>query len=350
MPVNKKRLAYFERFLHPIALEILEGLDDIEVVRCSFSAPEEETWEALNRACGYHVSAGTEIRDVWRGNAALLSRCPNMLALSSTGAGYDVIDVGDCTARGVIVCNQGGSNQEAVAEHALAMMLAVSRKMSAANRALLRGDVADRFAFVGNDLLGKTVGIVGLGKIGSRTAKLCSVFDMTVLAYDPYVDAETVAARGARKVELDELLAQSDYVSVHCPRTDETIGMFGAAAFGRMKPTAYFINTARGLIHDERALLAALQTKAIAGAGLDVFDKEPPPPDHPLLQLDNVVATPHIAGASEEGVKEMAGGSARQWIEILRGRVPPRLINPAAWPRYSDRFEEVLGFRPDPLP
>ena len=125
--------------------------------------------------------------------------------------------------------------------------------------------------------------------------------------------------------------------------------MFGAAEFARMKPTAHFINTARGMIHQEDALLTALLAKQIAGAGIDVFDVEPPPQDHPLLQLDNVVATPHIAGATFEASHNMSKAAAEQWIDLLRGRVPPRLVNPEAWPLYSDRFEAIIGYRPDAL-
>jgi D-3-phosphoglycerate dehydrogenase len=350
MTVNRKRLVFFERFFHPIANQVLESADDIELVRLELSSPEAENWAEMSRACGYHASGRTEMVDTWLGGETLLARCPNMLAMCSTGAGYDVIDVDACTARGVIVCNQGGTNHEAVAEHAIGMILSLSKKIGLGNRALMRSAAPDRFALLGNDIQSKTVGIVGLGNIGTKTAKFCRAFDMDVIAYDPYLSAEVIGERGARKVDWPALLAQSDFISVHCPRSRETVGMFDGAAFAQMKPSAYFINTARGLIHSEGALLEALQRQQIAGAGLDVFDEEPPPSDHPLLQLDNVIATPHIAGATHEGAREMSRASAEQWIDILRGRVPPRLINPEAWPLYSDRFEAILGFRPALLP
>src|SRR5262249_44669217 len=155
----------------------------------------------------------------------------------------------------------------------------------------------------GSDLLGKTVGIIGIGHIGTRVAELCKgLLRMTVLAYDPYLSAAQVAARGGQKVELDELLSWSDFVTVHCPRNRETLGMVGRAQFERMKPTAFFINTARGGIHKEDDLVAALAAKRIAGAGVDVFLKEPPPPDHPLLAFANVIASPHIAGVTHEAM------------------------------------------------
>ena len=349
MALNLKRLVYFERFFHPVAEQVLQAEDDIELVKLHFATPDAENWPEMERACGYHVSARTELREPWFGTAALLARCPDMLALASTGAGYDVIDVDAANAAGVLVVNQSGTNSEGVAEHAIGLILALSKKIGLTNRALLRGGAEDRYALMGNDILGKTVGIVGLGNIGTKTAKFCSVFDMEVIAYDPYLTEAQIAARGARKVEFDELLARSDFISVHCPRNKETIDLFDAAAFARMKPSAYFINTARGLIHNEVDLLAALRAQKIAGAGLDVFDVEPPPADHPLLQLENVVATPHTAGGTYESTMNMSRESARQWIDIFRGRVPPRLVNPEVWPLYSERFERILGFRPDKI-
>ena len=346
---NRKRLVFFERFFHPVAEEILGGQDDIELVRLQYDTDAALNWREMERACGYHVGARTELVEPWFGNAALLARCPDMLALCSTGAGYDVIDVEACTAGGVIVCSQSGTNNEPVAEHAIGFILALSKKMGLTNRALLRNAASNRYDLMGNDVQHKTVGIVGLGKIGTRTATFCHVFDMDVIAYDPYLTAEQIAERGARKVEFAELLARSDFVTVHCPRTQETVNLFDGSAFAQMKSSAYFINTARGLIHNEAALLGALQRKQIAGAGLDVFDVEPPPADHPLLQLDNVMATPHIAGGTHEAAQNMSKAAAEQWIDLLRGRVPPRLVNPEAWPLDSERFERILGFRPDAL-
>ncbi len=349
MTVNRKRLVYFERWFDPIAEQILGAQDDIELVRLNYPDPEAENWSALAIACGYQVSARTELREPWFGTADLLSRCPRMLALCSAGAGHDVIDVDACTAAGVIVCNQSGTNSEPVAEHAMALMLALTKKVGSTNRALLRGTANDRLRMLGNNIKGKTVGIVGIGQIGRITAGYCKAFAMRVLACDPYLSAEEITARGATKVDFATLLAESDFITVHCPRNQETLGMFGTEAFARMKPNAYFVNTARGMIHDETALLAALTEGKIAGAGIDVFDVEPPPPDHPLLHLDNVIATPHIAGATIETTYTMSEAAAEQWITLLRGHVPPRLVNPEAWPRYAERFEAIIGVRPDAL-
>jgi D-3-phosphoglycerate dehydrogenase len=349
MALNRKRLVYFERWFDPVAEKILNAQDDIELTRLQYADPQSENWPPLETAVGYQVSARTELQEPWFGDTALIARCPNMLAMSSAGAGFDVIDVDACNAAGIIVVNQSGTNSEPVAEHAIALMLGLTKKVGYTHRAMINGTANDRMTLSGNNIKGKTVGIVGLGQIGRLTAKFSAVFDMRVLACDPYLTEQQVAERGAQKVDFATLLAESDFITVHCPRNSETVGMFNAQAFAAMKPNAYFINTARGKIHEEAALIEALNAHRIAGAGIDVFDVEPPAPDHPLLHLDNVMATPHIAGVTVETLYDMSIAAAEQWIGLLRGRVPPRLVNPEVWDRYSDRFEQIIGFRPDPL-
>lgn len=350
MTANVKRLAYFDTWIDPVALEMLGKRPDIELIGLDFATPEPDNWQSLSRAHGYQVLPRGDLREPWFGNAALLARCPRLLAISSTGAGYDMVDVDACTKAGVIVVCQTGTNKEAVAEHALGLMIALSKKIGVTDKALRTGTYVDRYAFTGNDLLGKTVGIVGLGHIGTRVAELCKgLLRMRVLATDPYLSTDEIRQRGAEKAELPELLATADFVTVHCPRSAETLGMFGKAQFAAMKRSAFFINTARGGIHDEDALAAALGAKHIAGAGVDVFLKEPPPASHPLLAFDNVIASPHIAGVTHEAMHEMARAAAEQWIGLFAGEVPPRLVNPEVWPTYCDRFEAELGFRPKPL-
>jgi len=349
--VNLKRLVYFDSFMDPIANAIIGRRDDIDLVRLVYDTPDADNWAEMVQAHGYQVQARGELQEPFFPDARLLARCPNMLAVSSTGAGYDMIDVDACTAAGVIVVNQSGTNWEPVAEHAMGLILALTKKIAVSERAMKRTPNLDRRAYAGNNLRNKTVGIIGLGHIGRRVAQLCGVlFNNTVLAYDPYLSAAECKARGAEKVELDELLARADYVTVHCPRSSETFGMMGAAQFAAMKPSAYFVNTARGGIHDEAALEAALRAGQIAGAGLDVFLKEPPDPEHPLLNMDNVIASPHIAGMTVETMTEMCEATALQWLTIFDGGAPPRLVNPEVWPRYCDRFAELLGFRPADLP
>jgi D-3-phosphoglycerate dehydrogenase len=349
MQGTRPRLVY-ERWTDPAAAEILAD-GDIEVVKLDLQAPAQATWAELGAAHGYQVATRTDVASVpdgaqWLAGAELIGRCEQLLAVCSAGAGYDVIDVEACTRAGIAVCNNSGPGAEAVAEHALGFMLDLAKKITVADRVLRAGPVGDRLALRGTQLHGKTLGVVGLGAIGSRLVELCAPFGMDVLAFDPYVDDASAHARGVRIVALDELLERSDFVQVTCPLTAETRGLIGRAQFAAMKPTAFFITTARGPIHDESALLEALVSGTIAGAGLDVFHEEPPRPDNPLLHLDNVVATPHTAGITVEAARDIAVATATQWETIFAGGMPPRLLNPDVWPRYCDRFADVFGFRP----
>jgi D-3-phosphoglycerate dehydrogenase len=200
---------------------------------------------------------------------------------------------------------------------------------------------------MGNDVFGKTVGIIGLGNVGGTLAKLCNtLLQMTVLAYDPYLTAEQIKERGAEKVELDDLLRRSDFVSTNCPLTDETRNLVGAREYALMKPTAFYINAARGFIHDEAALADVLRSKRIAGAGLDVWAKEPPGAEHPLMAFDNVIVSPHTAGVTVEARAKMGQFAADQVLDLLDGRYPPRPVNPEVWPVYAKRFEKTFGFAP----
>lgn len=343
------RLVY-ERWTDPVAGDIMEAAD-IEVIKLDLYCEPQRNWELMQRAHGYQVATRTDVARVaggsqWLVGRALVEQCPQLLAVCSAGAGYDVIDVDACTRAGIAVCNNSGPGAEAVAEHALGFMLDLAKKITAADRALRSGDLGDRLALRGSQLLGKTVGIVGMGAIGSRLAELCAPFGMEILVFDPYLDAEEVAARGGQLVTLNELIRRSDFVQVMCPLTSETEGLFGADEFAAMKPSAFFITTARGRVHDETALLDALISGRIAGAGIDVFHEEPPRFDNPLLKLDSVVASPHTAGITVEAGADIAVATATQWQVIFAGGVPPRLINPDVWPRYSERFCDILGFRP----
>src|SRR6476469_1772745 len=204
MAVNLKRLVYFDSFMDPIANAILSKRDDIDLVRLDYASSEASNWSEFSAAHGYQIQPRGELRHPWFADADLLARCPNMLAVSSTGTGYDMIDVDACTAAGVIVVNQSGTNWEPVAEHALGMMLSLTKKIAQSERAMKRTPDLDRRAYAGNNLRNKTVGIIGIGHIGRRMAQLCGVlFNNTVLAYDPYLAADEIAARGANKVELD---------------------------------------------------------------------------------------------------------------------------------------------------
>jgi D-3-phosphoglycerate dehydrogenase len=265
------------------------------------------------------------------------------LCVSTSGAGYDTVDVDACSKAGVIVVNQAGMNAGAVAEHTLGMMLSLSKRIVECDHRLRRERGFPREEVMGRDIAGRTLGVIGIGHIGARVARLADAFGMTVLAYDPYVAADEIIRRGARPASFEDLLGQSDFVSIHCPRNAETIGMIGARAIGLMKDGATLITTARGGIVDEAALYAALKSGHLAGAGIDVWDKEPPPLDHPLLTLDTVIATYHTAGVTVEARRNMAAQAAEQVVGILKGGRPPRLINPDIWPAYRARFEALIG-------
>ncbi len=349
MAPNTKRVFYVNNLSAPVFTEILGRRPDVQLDRLVNDSPDDVAEPVLANAHAYQIGATRdELAVKYHGTAALLARTPNLLAISSNGAGYDTVDVPACTAAGVAVVNQTGGNKEGVAEHVLAMLLTLSKRIVEADRFMRREPGIRRVAYMGHDVVGRTLGIVGIGNIGSRVAELCrGLFRMRVLAYDPYLSAGEIAARGAEKTELDQLLRDSDYVSINCPRTAETSGMIGAREFALMKPGAYFITTARGGIHDETALAEALAAGRIAGAGLDVWEKEPPDPTHPLLQFDNVVVSPHIAGVTHESRHNMGRFAAEQMLDILDGKRPKRLINPDVWPVYRERFGRILGFMPE---
>src|ERR1700712_2366631 len=347
MSVNNKRVFYVKYLAHPIYAEILQARPDVRLDRLENESPDDVGTPILAAAHGYQIGAARDEIATFMVDRNFLRRTPNLLIVSSNGAGFDTVDVDACTEAGVVVVNQSGGNANSVAEHALGMMLTLSKRIIEADRTLRRDRNVNRNDLIGNEIQGKTIGIVGIGNVGRRIAQLCTgLFGMKVLAYDPYVAAEEVRARGAEKVELNELLRRSDYVSINCPLTKDNRGMIGAREFALMQPHAFFITTARGFIHDEAALLEALRNRQIAGAGLDVWSKEPPPPEHPLLQFDNVLASPHTAGVTKEARANMGRIAAEQMLGALDGKRPPRLINPEAWPAYAKRFEKVFGFTP----
>jgi D-3-phosphoglycerate dehydrogenase len=339
---------YVKYLAHEIYAEILKARPDVRLDRLENESPDEVAVPILSAAHAYQVGAARdELAKHFHVDQDLLRRAPNLLIVSSNGAGFDPVDVDACTAAGVVVVNQSGGNANSVAEHALGMLLTLSKRILEADRALRRERDVNRNALIGNEAKGKTIGIVGLGNVGRRIAELCKgLLHMKVIAYDPYLTAEEMAARGGEKVELDDLLRRSDFISISCPLTRESRGMIGGREFELMQPHAFFITTARGFIHDEAALFEALRDKRIAGAGLDVWAKEPPPPDHPLLQFDNVLASPHTAGVTREARRNMGRIAAEQLLDALDGKRPPRIVNPEVWPAYARRFERAFGFAP----
>jgi D-3-phosphoglycerate dehydrogenase len=335
---TRQRIFRFDLWQDAAFAEILGAAPEVELQTLPLDTPEKEAWAALAEASVYQVSsAKDELPRRWFATEELLARCPRLHCVSTYGAGYDTVDVAACTQAGVLVVNQSGSNATSVAEHTLGMTLDLAKRITESDRRLRTERGFAREEFMGREIGGKTFGIVGIGHVGTKVAALARAFGMTVLACDPLLGAEEVARRGARQVALEELLERSDVVSIHCPRDATTTRMMDAAAFARMKPGALFITTARGGIHDEAALHAALRTGHLGGAGLDVWDEEPPPLDHELLALPNVIATFHTAGVTHESRRQMAVYAAEQILGLIRGARPPRLINPEAWVAWRRR-------------
>jgi len=341
--VDAKRVVRSDLWLNPVFDERLARERDLSLRVFPVRGNGAAAWDILSAAHVYHVSAAKdELPREWFATGELLARCPQLLCVSSSGAGYDTVDVPACTAAGVAVVNQAGGNADSVAEHTLAMLLSLSRHMMQCDRRMRRETGFTREEVMGHEAKGRTIGLVGIGNVGTRVARLARAFGMDVIATDPYVPPEEIERRGAKPVSLQQVLEQSDFVSLHCPRDASTLKMIDAAAFARMKKGAIFITTARGGIHDEAALVAALQSGHLSGAGVDVWDREPPPLDHPLLAMDNVFATFHNAGVTHEARRNVAAIAADQIVELLAGGRPPRLVNPEVWPAYLQRRERIL--------
>ncbi len=332
----------------PLDAETFDGFMEQEpsvaLKVCPAQGDDAGCWQALGKAHVNHVSsAKDDLPAPWFVGPALLERCPNLLAVSAYGAGFDTVDADACSRAGVAVMNQAGSNASAVAEHTLGLMLGLSKRIAESDRRLRRGERFTRADAKGFDLFGRTLGLVGIGHAGRRAAHLAAAFGMNVIAHDPFVAPDEIKRRGAEPVSLEDLLRRADVVSLHCPLDASTRGLFGRAAFASMKAGALFISTARGGIHDEAALFGALQSGHLAGAGLDVWQVEPPPANHPLLKLDNVLATHHTAGVTVDSRRQMATMAAIQIIGLAKGVRPPRLVNPEVWPLFLERFERVMG-------
>ena len=302
--------------LSPATLAVLG--DGFEIQHCD-GANRTELLAALATANAVLVRSATKM------DAEAIAAAPNLKIIARAGVGLDNVDIPAATAAKVLVVNAPTSNIVSAAELAVSLLLAVARNVVPANLALKDGKWK-RSQFGGVELQEKTVGIIGMGKIGMLVATRLAGFDMKFVAYDPYV---TVAPTGGPKIEmvtLDQLLAQSDFVTIHIPKTAETTGLIDAAALKKMKPTAFVINAARGGVLDEAALYQALVAGELAGAGLDVYATEPCT-DSPLFALENVVATPHL-GASTEEAQEKAGiAVAESVVAAFAGTEVPGAVN-----------------------
>lgn len=268
------------------------------------------------------------VRNQTKVNADLLAQARLLKIIGRAGAGYDNIDVEAVSQVGVVVCYSPEENAVSVAEHVFGLLLALARKIPGADRSVKNGGW-ERKKYHGFELMGKTLGILGLGKIGFRVALRAKAFGMRLLAHDAYLSSPSlhVTESGATLVAMDQLLAESDFLSVHLPLTLETRGLLNRQSFSKMKPTAFIINTSRGEVLVEKDLALALQQGQLAGAALDVREKEPPAADSPLKGLDNVILTPHTAGLTYEAQEKVVEAIAEDVDRVLSGQPALRFVN-----------------------
>jgi D-3-phosphoglycerate dehydrogenase len=320
---------YLGEVIHPAAVSMLEK--SAQVVRPKDHS-RQSYLEALREIDGMiarKVHVGAEEMD----------HAPRMKIIARHGVGLDSVDLEEATRRGILVTNTPGENRESVAELALAFMLALARRIPLAQKAMgnmPKGDIGifsallKQYNLTGIDLEKRSLGIIGTGRIGSTVARKCiAAFDMKVRGYDPYVSAAVMKSLGVEKVErLEDLLPSLDFLTVHAPLTRETRGMVGKKELALMKKGSYVINTARGGIVDEKALLEALNSGSIAGAALDVWEMEPPDPEDPLLKHPNLLGTPHYAGTTEESLYRVGVAVVEEVLRVLEGQPPKYPVNP----------------------
>ena len=328
-----KPKVYVTRQLFDEAIEILEEHADVEVYEGVDDAiPRELLLEKVADVEGL-LPLLTE-----RIDAEVMDAAEGLKVISNYAVGYNNIDVAAATERGIYVTNTPGILTDTTADAAFALLMAAARRIPEADRHIrARGWIhawGPRM-FIGTDVHGKTLGILGMGRIGSAIAKRAKGFDMKVIYHDIYRREDLEEELGIAYKSREEVLREADFVSLHVPLTPETHHMIGAGELAAMKETAILINTSRGPVVDEEALYEALRDGAIAGAGLDVFEVEPINPGSPLLDLDNIVLTPHLASGSVETRTKMAVTAATNLVSVLQGKEPPNLVNP-----------EVLKIRP----
>lgn len=342
MALQRKKVFRFDVWYHPVMAEVFADTPGFELTTMARDAPAQQILQALRASHVYQIpSARDELPAAWRADARLLAQLPQLLCISTNGAGYDTLDLAACNQAGVLVLNQSGANAQSVAEAAIGLMISCSRRIGESDRRLRVSRGYAREDLMGAELYHKTLGLVGIGEIGGRVARIAQALGMRVLACDPGLSAAQVRDKGAEAVDLPTLLAGSDVVSLHCPRLAETVNLMNAATFAQMRRGAIFINTARGGLHDEQALHLALASGQLGGAGIDVWDQEPPPLDHPLLALENVVALYHTAGVTHEARQRMGLWAAQQIIEVMAGRPGPRMVNPEVFPRFLERLMPI---------
>jgi len=312
MAVNRKKILLPTEMARA-GWAVLDGRDDVEPVEFGPELSTEGFHEHLATASGVAL---------WGRPfpATAVAAAPHLEVVSRIGVGFDAVDVPALSARRIPLFIAGTANSVSVAEQALFFMFHLARNGTAQDRVVRGGDWSGKFAHKLFDLYGKRLVIVGFGRIGTRLAARCRALEMDVQVHDPFVPEDMIRARGCTPApDLDAAVARADFVSIHCPRKPDTIGLFNAARLAKMKPGAFLVNTARGGIIDEAALHQALTTGTLAGAGLDVFATEPAP-NSPLFDLPNVILAPHMAGVTQEALDRMAVACVRNILSVIDGR------------------------------
>jgi glyoxylate reductase len=322
----KKHKVYITRQLFPEAIKIIEEVADIKVFKGQNKPVPRDLLLKEARVVDGIISLLTDSID-----EELMDQAENLKVVSNYAVGYNNIKVDEATKRGIRVTNTPGVLTDTTADCAFTLMMAIARRIVEADKYIRNGKWVHAWGpkmFVGGDINGKTLGIVGLGRIGSAMVPRARGFNMDVVYYDCVRNHEKERELNIECRTLKEVLENSDFVSMHVPLKPETHHMIGEEQLRMMKPTAYLVNTSRGPVINEKALYKALKEGWIAGAALDVHEREPTDPDSPLLDLDNIIVTPHIASASVETRTKMAVIAATNCAAVLRGEEPPNLVNP----------------------
>lgn len=306
------------------AVDLLEQAEGIQVTAGALN--REQTLQAVAQADAIIIRSATTA------DAELIAHAPRLKVIARAGVGVDNVDLDAATAQGIAVMNTPDGNTISTAEHTLGLMLALARFIPQGHVSLQSGKW-DRKSFVGVELRGKTLGIVGFGRIGRAVARRALAFEMTVIAHDPFIPADIGADLGVAMVDLETLFARSDFITLHSVITDETRTMINASSISKMKKGVRIVNAARGALINERDLAEAIQSGHVAGAALDVYAEEPPPPNHPLIGLPNVIDTPHLAASTTDAQINVGIDAAQLVIDALLKGQYQNVVNPAALER-----------------
>jgi D-3-phosphoglycerate dehydrogenase len=300
-------------------MKVLKGKVEIMI---SPDPSGQSVGQLLKEARGLIVRTATQV------TRSMIESAPHLEVISRTGGGLDNVDIQAAKDYNVVVCGVKGPQDRFVAEHTMTLMMALAKQIFYLNKEVRKGNFKSRYEYRPVGLARKKVGLIGLGRIGRIVAEMCHALDMEVWGYDPYIRPEDLNLPAiVFTKDKDEVIKISDFLSLHVPLSPETQGLVGKRELSLMKPTAFIINTSRGEIIDETALIEALQHGTVAGAGLDVFAKEPPDSHHPFFQMENVILTPHSASLTKDAVAQLAEGAAQNVIDVFEGRKPSYTVN-----------------------